>query len=92
MRDANQTKDSDLENSISSIFPNKDVYPERRYSSFDLNIEPDQVLSVKEHEWDQLLIDVLRKSFEWEASNVSFHEAQKLVQNFAFNSDHLTVN
>ena len=92
MGNADQTQDSDLENSIASVFPDEDVDPERCHSPFDLNIKPDQVLSVKEHKWDQLLIYVLGKSFEREASYVSLHEAQELVQNFAFNSDTLRVN
>ena len=90
MRDTDQAKDSDLEYAITCIFTHKYVHSEGRYTSFYLNIEPDQVLSIQEHQRYKLLVDVLWKRFEGQSSYVRFHESEELIQNFSFHSNDVT--
>ncbi len=71
---SDQTKDSDFEKPITSILTHENIDSESRYSAFDLNVEPDQILSVQEHQRNQLLVDVLWKRLKWKSSDVSLHE------------------
>ena len=62
MSNANQTEYSDLEDSIPSVLPYKEISPESCNSFFDLNAKPAETLSFQQHEGDELLIDFLEES------------------------------
>ena len=64
MCDTDQAQDSNLEDSVACIFTHKYVHSEGRYASFHLDVKPDQVLPVQEHQRYKLLVDVLWKRFE----------------------------
>eukprot|EP00354_Favella_ehrenbergii_P001842 CAMPEP_0170468904 /NCGR_PEP_ID=MMETSP0123-20130129/11914_1 /TAXON_ID=182087 /ORGANISM="Favella ehrenbergii, Strain Fehren 1" /LENGTH=55 /DNA_ID=CAMNT_0010735599 /DNA_START=530 /DNA_END=697 /DNA_ORIENTATION=+ len=50
MGDTDQAHDTDFENTISRVFSNENVDSERGNSFFHLDIDPDQVLALKQHE------------------------------------------
>lgn len=90
MGDTDEAHHSDFEDTIACVFTNEDVQSQRGYSPLDLDVYPDEVLSIEQHQRDQLFVDVLGKGLEGETSDVSLHEAKELVQHFALDSDHLT--
>ena len=47
---SDQAEDSDFENAIASVFSDKKVHSQGGHTLFDLNIKPDQVLSIEEHQ------------------------------------------
>ena len=91
MGDTDQAQGADFEYAIASILTHKDIDPQRRDSALNLNVQPYQVLSVQEHQRDELLIDVLWEGLKTQPGNVGLHEAKELVQHFSLHSYHLTA-
>ena len=90
MSDSYEAKYPNLKYPVSSVLSHKEVCPESCDSLFDLDVEPAEVLPVQEHKRDQLLVDLLWESLNWKPGDVCFHEAEELIQNFAFHANHLT--
>ena len=50
MGDVDQAHDSDLENSVASVFAHKQVDSQSGHTLLNLDVDPDKVLAVHEHE------------------------------------------
>ena len=61
MSNSNEAENTDFEHFVASVLSHEQVYSQRGYPALDLNIKPDEVLSVEEHQTDELLVGVLRE-------------------------------
>ena len=91
MSDPYEAEHPYLEYPVSSVLPHEEVCPEGCNSLFDLDVEPAEVLPVQEHKRDQLLVDLLWESLNWKPGDVCFHEAEELVEHFAFDSHYIAI-
>ena len=64
MGNADQAEDADFEDFVSAILTDEEVGTEGSDALFDLDVEPAEILSVEEHKWDQLSIDVFGEPFD----------------------------
>ena len=91
MSNSNEAENTDFEHFVASVLSHEQIHSQRGHPALDLNIKPDEVLPVEEHQADELLVDVLRERLKRKPRNVRLEEAQELVQHFAFYSDDLTI-
>ena len=90
MSDSNQAQDADFKDSVARVLADEQIDSQSGHSSLDLNVEPDQVLPIEQHQADQLFVDVLGKRLERQSRDIRLQKAKKLIQHFAFDSDDLT--
>ena len=64
MGNADQAEDADFEDFVPTILTDEEVGSECCDALFDLDVEPAEILSVEEHQWDQLSIDVFGEAFD----------------------------
>ena len=86
-----QAEYTNFKYSITSILSYKEIDTKSSDSISNLDIDPDQILSIHQHQRYQLFIDVLGKRLERKPSDICLHEAQELVQDFSFDSNHLAI-
>ena len=64
MSNSNETENTNFEYFVASVLSHEQVHSQRGHPTLDLNIKPDEVLPVEEHQTDELLVDILRESLE----------------------------
>ena len=75
MSNTDQAEYTNFKHSITSILSYKEIDTKSSDSISNLDIDPDQILSIHQHQRYQLFIDVLGKRLERKPSDICLHEA-----------------